>query len=208
MSARDLMDTMRSRTSVTKYTSEELDRNTIGKILEAARWAPSAGNMQSWEFIVVEDYDIKQRLAQYAYNQDHVREAPISVVVLGDKGKADSKYGDRGKDLYMVQETAAAMQNMMLMAEELGLGSAWVGAFEEEEVEDLLNIPAELRAVSIITFGYPRERPEPANKYRVTDVTYLNQYGSRLHAIYDKIVWHGVKEYTRKAKNALKEKFK
>jgi len=206
MSAKDLLETIRSRVSVKKYQKDGIDRDKVGKVLEAARWAPSAGNMQSWEFIVVDDHDIKDRLAKYAYNQTHVREAPVCIVILGDTKKARAKYNERGVELYMLQETAAAMQNMLLMAEELGLGSAWVGAFNEEEVSNLLNIPAALRPVAIVTLGYPAERPEPPNKYRVTDVTYINGYGNRIHAIYDKIVWQGAREYGRQIKNALKRK--
>ncbi len=206
MSAKDLLDTMQNRVSVKKYMDEPIDREKIGKVLEAARWAPSAGNMQSWEFIIVEDDTLKRKLSQYSYNQEHVREAPVCIVILGDEEKAKSKYEERGSNLYMIQETAASMQNMLLMAEELGLGAAWVGAFNEDSVSELLDIPSELRPMAIITLGYPRERSNPPNKYRVTDVAYMNRYGNRVHAIYDKIVWQGAREYARRAKNALKRK--
>ena len=208
MDEKELLDLMQSRTSVRHYTDEGIERETLGKILEAGRWAPSAGNMQSWEFIVVDEKKLKERLSRYAYNQEHVREAPVCIVVLGDMEKARRKYDDRGVDLYMIQETAASMQNMLLMADELGLGSAWVGAFDEDSVRDLLDIPEKLRPMAIITLGYPKERPEPSNKYRVTDVTYMNRYGKRIHAIYDKIVWHGARTYFEKAKESLKNKMK
>lgn len=208
MSAKDLLNTMRQRTSIKKYEKRGVEREKMGKVLEAARWAPSAGNMQSWEFIVVDDDDLLDQLSQFSYNQTHLRDAPSAIVILGDVEKARAKYEDRGTDLYMIQETAACMQNMMLMAEELGLATAWVGAFDEENVKDLLDIPGELRPVAIVTIGYPRERAEPANKYRVTDVTYINRYGNRVHAIYDKIVWQGTREYARRAKNAIKRKLK
>lgn len=208
MSAKDLLNTMRQRTSIKKYQQRAIEREKMGKVLEAARWAPSAGNMQSWEFIVVDDDDLLEKLSQFSYNQTHLRDAPAAIVILGDTEKARAKYEDRGVDLYMIQETAACMENMMLMAEELGLGSSWVGAFDEENVKDLLDVPAELRPMAIVTLGYPRERAEPANKYRVTDVTYINRYGNRVHAIYDKIVWQGTREYARRAKNAIKRKLK
>lgn len=204
----DLLETMQGRTSIKKYTREGVSRDKLGRILEAARWAPSAGNMQSWEMIVVEDQDLKDRLSQYAYNQEHLREAPVNIVILGDKDKARRKFGDRGVELYMIQETAAAMQNMLLMAEEIGLGTAWAGAFDEKNVADLLDIPERLRPMAIITLGHPRERPEQANKYRVTDYTYINRYGDRIHAIYDKIVWKGAREYARRAINAIKNSFR
>lgn len=199
---------MQDQVSVKKYEDRGIEKDKIGKILESARWAPSAGNMQSWEFIIVDDHDLKQKLSQYAYNQEHLREAPVCIVILGDTEKARKKYHERGEDLYMIQETAASMQNMLLMAEQLGLGASWVGAFNEENVKDLLNIPNQLRPLAIITLGHPRERPNPPNKYRVTDVTYMNGYGNRVHAIYDRIVWQGAREYLRKAKNYLKRSMK
>lgn len=207
MEPEELMGLMEERTTIKKYTSEGVDKKDLGKILEAARWAPSAGNMQSWEFIVVEDKDLRDQLAQYSYNQQHIRDAPVCIVVLGNEKIANDKYEDRG-DLYMIQENAAAMQNMMLMAEMLGLGTAWVGAFREEDVKDLLEIPHHLRPLSLITVGYPRERPRQSNKHRVTDVTYIDKYGERTHPMYDRIVWKGLAEYGRKAKNAIKEKLR
>jgi nitroreductase len=208
MSAKDLLETMQSRTSIKKYEDRGVEQDKVGKILEAARWAPSAGNMQSWEFVVVEEYDLRKKLSQYAYNQSHLREAPVCIVILADREKARRKYEERGEDLYMIQETAAAMQNMLLMAEEMGLGTAWVGAFDEENVADLLEVPDRLRPVAMVSLGYPRERPKPPNKYRVTDVTYMDKYGNRVHPIYDKIVWHGLREYARRAKNKLKRTLK
>ncbi|MCJ7450821.1 MAG: nitroreductase family protein, partial [Candidatus Nanohaloarchaeota archaeon QJJ-9] len=95
-----------------------------------------------------------------------------------------------------------------LMASSLGIGSAWVGAFEEEKVKDLLDIHKRLRPFAIITLGHPKERPEQPNKHRITDVTYMNEYGNKTHALYDKVVWEGMKEYSRRAKNKVKEKLK
>ncbi|MDY6788645.1 MAG: nitroreductase family protein [Candidatus Nanohaloarchaea archaeon] len=207
MNPDEFLETLQTRATVKKYTSEGVDRKKIGKILEAARWAPSAGNMQSWEFLIVEDQDLKDKLSEYAYNQEHLRDAPLNIVVLGNVKTAKDRYEDRG-ELYMIQENAAAMQNMLLMADMLGLGAAWVGAFQEEKVKDLLKIPEKLRPLSIITLGHPKERPRPSNKHRVSDVTYIDKYGDRTHPLYDRIVWKGLAEYGRKAKNAIKNKLK
>ncbi len=204
MDPEELLELMNSRVSIRRYTDEDLDREDIGMILEAARWAPSAGNMQSWEYIVVNDEEIKEELSRIAYNQSHVREAPVCIVVMGDKEKSERRYDDRGKNLYMVQETAAAMQNMLLMAQNLGLGAAWVGAFDEEEVKDLLEVPDNLRPLSIITVGHPAERPTVSEKKRVTENTFINRYGNRLHRIVEKREWKGLKHHFKKVKDTMK----
>ncbi len=203
-----LLDLMNSRTSIRKYTDEEIKREDLGKILEAGRWAPSAGNMQSWEFVVVEDDGLKEELSQASYNQTHVREAPVCIVVLGDHEKAERKYNERGRNVYMVQETAAAMQNMLLMAQSLDIGTAWVGAFDGEKVSDLLEVPDRLTPLAIVTLGHPNERPIQNQKKRITDVTYINTYGNRLHRVFEERDWEGVANYFSKAKKSIKEYFK
>jgi len=196
----DVFDAITTRPSITRYTNEGVERETVARLLEAARHAPSAGNMQTWEFIVVQDLDILEQLAEYAHNQPHIREAPVAIVILSDMEQAERQYGDRGRELYAIQETAAAMQNMLLEAYDQDLGAAWVGAFEEDRVSDLLDIPDRLRPVAIVTVGHPDERPEQQSKYEVSSITYMNRYGNTVHPIYDKITWKGLRHYKKKLK--------
>ncbi len=201
----DVFEAITTRASITKYTDEGVDREQIARILEAGRWAPSAGNMQTWEFIIVEDDDTQERLSQYAQNQPHVREAPVAVVILTDEERAERRYGDRGRDLYAIQETAAAMQNMLLQAHNEDLGAAWVGAFDEEHVRDLLYIPKRTRPIAIITIGHPAERPEQPTKQNLSAITYMNRYGERVAPIYDKIVWKGIRNYKDRASKKIQD---
>lgn len=200
----DVLEAITSRASITKYKNEGVEREKVARLLEAARWAPSAGNMQTWEFVLVDDDEKLERLADYAHNQPHVREAPLAIVILSDMERAERKYGDRGRELYAIQETAACMQNILLEAHEQGLGAAWVGAFDEEAVKDLLQVPERIRPVAIITVGYPAEDPEKPNKFDISAITYTNLYGERVHPLYDKIVWRGLRHYGKKAKKKLK----
>lgn len=200
----DVFEAITTRPSITRYKNEGVERENLARILEAARWAPSAGNMQSWEFVIVTDLDKLEKLSEYAHNQSHVRDAPAAIVILSDLDKAERQYGERGRELFAIQETAAAMQNMLLEAYNQDLGAAWVGAFEEERVRDLLSIPDRLRPVAIVTLGYPDERPEQPSKYKVSSMTYMNAYGNKVHPIYDKIVWRGLQHYGKK----LKQKWK
>ncbi len=201
----DVFEAITTRASITRYTEEGVDREKVARILEAARWAPSAGNMQSWEFIVVEDDDLKEKMAQHAQNQPHVREAPVVIVILADMEKAERRYGGRGRDLYALQETAAGMQNMLLQAHNENLGAAWVGAFEEEPVRDLLYIPERARPVAIITVGHPAERPEKPSKLPISNITYVNKYGKRITPVYDKLVWKGLSEYKDRASKKVRD---
>ncbi|MFB6265725.1 MAG: nitroreductase family protein [Candidatus Nanohaloarchaea archaeon] len=199
----DVLEAVTSRTSITDYEDRGVDRPKVARLLEAARWAPSAGNMQAAEYIVVQDDDVLEDLSRYAKNQPHVREAPLAIVILADMEKVERNYSDRG-ELYAIQETAAAMQNILLEAHEQGLGAAWVGAFEEQNVKELLEIPEKVRPMAIVTVGHPRSRPEQPMKYDITDVTYMNRYGNLVHPVYEKFVWRGLSHYGKKARDKLK----
>ncbi len=198
----NVFEAITSRVSITAYEDAGVEREKVARLLEAARWAPSAGNMQVTEYIIVDDDEILEQLSGYARNQPHVREAPLAIVFLADLEKAERNYEDRG-ELYALQEAAAAMQNMLLMAHDQGLGAAWVGAFDEEQVRSLLHVPDRLRPVSIVTVGYPGERPEQPRKYEITDITYQNEYGNRVHPLYEKIVWRGLRHYGKKIRRTV-----
>ncbi|MDY6766373.1 MAG: nitroreductase family protein [Candidatus Nanohaloarchaea archaeon] len=198
----DVFEAITSRVSITAYKDAGVEREKVARLLEAARWAPSAGNMQVAEYIIVEDDELLEQLATYARNQPHIREAPLALVILADVEKAERNYEDRG-ELYALQETAAAMQNALLMAHDQGLGAAWVGAFDEEDVRSLLHVPDRLRPVAIVTVGYPDERPEQPRKYEITDITYQNEYGNRVHPLYEKIVWRGLRHYGKKIRRKI-----
>ncbi|MDY6770070.1 MAG: nitroreductase family protein [Candidatus Nanohaloarchaea archaeon] len=202
----NVLEAITTRASITRYEDEGVDREQVARLLEAARWAPSAGNMQVAEYVIVEDDELLEKLSQYAHNQPHVREAPLAIVILADVEKAERQYEDRG-ELYALQETAAAMQNILLEAHEQDLGAAWVGAFDEEQVSTLLHVPDRLRPVAIVTVGHPAERAEQPNKYDITSIAYLDRYGERVHPMYEKIVWRGLRHYgkklRRKAENVL-----
>jgi SagB-type dehydrogenase family enzyme len=135
----------------------------IELLLEAARWAPSAGNLQSVEYIIVKNKETREKLAKAAYNQGQIIEAPVSIVVCCNMRKI-SPYGARGKELYTLQESGACIQNLMLEAYSLGLGTCWIGAFDEAKVKEILKISDYTRPVAIITVGYPNEKPKSSRK--------------------------------------------
>jgi nitroreductase len=171
-----------SRRSVRNYEKKDVPDELIGQILEAAIHAPSAGNLQPWEFIVVKDKTTKKELALAALRQRHVEEAPVVIVVCADPEKSSERYGERGKNLYCIQDTAAAIENMLLVANSLGLGTCWVGAFEEDEVREILNIPQRLKPVALITIGFPKVYGEVRRTPRIPfeNITWINKYGKCL----------------------------
>ena len=149
----ELFEAINLRRSVRAFTDEEVHEEEIEKLLEAARWAPSAGNIQPWSFVVVRDANIKRGLSEAALNQFFIEEAPVVIVVCADWNRSGQGYGSRGINLYCVQDTAAAVENMLLAAVALGLGACWVGAFQEDMVRVVLNVPKELRPVAIVPVG-------------------------------------------------------
>jgi nitroreductase len=169
---KDVFDAMRETHAVRQFTADQLPEPTLTRLLEAACWAPSAGNLQPWYFYVVQNADLKRRLAEVCYGQHQVAEAPTVVVVLADPARSNERYGERGAQLYCLQDTAAATQNMLLAATGLGVASCWVGGFDERQVQQLLEAPPRLRAVAVICLGYSNEADEePKERLRVADVT-------------------------------------
>ncbi|MHA1262971.1 MAG: nitroreductase family protein, partial [Candidatus Freyarchaeota archaeon] len=118
---------------------EDVSDEQVKKLLEAAIMAPSAGNMQPWDFIVVRDEGQKKALARAALGQMFVASAPVVIVVCANKPRTARRYGSRGSELYCLQDTAAATQNILLAATAMGLAGCWVGAFNEEEASRVLD---------------------------------------------------------------------
>ena len=155
----ELIEAIKGRRSIRRYQDKDVEKWKIRELIDAARWAPSAGNTQTWRFYVVENKDIKHSLYLAALKQRAVKEAPVVIVVCFDTDEMRAYYGSRGVHLYGIQDTAAAIQNLLLRAYDLGLGTCWVGAFDESEVASALNLDSHVRPVAIITVGYPAERP-------------------------------------------------
>ncbi|HEX3033173.1 MAG TPA: nitroreductase family protein [Bacillota bacterium] len=157
---KDVMDAIRQRKSVRSFKSDPIDEATLGRIMEAALQAPSGGNLQPWTFYVVFNQELRQQLARAAGNQNSVNTAPVSIVVCALPEESAARYGDRGRYLYCLQDTAAATMNLMLAAEGFGYATCWVGAFDESAVADSLGLPGGQRPVVIIPLGFSGETGE------------------------------------------------
>lgn len=153
-----ILETIKGRRSVRDFMDKEISEEVISDLIEAIRWAPSAGNLQSRKFYFILNKEIKKRLVAAALNQHFIADAPLTVVACADYRIA-YRYGERGIGLYSIQDAAASIENMLLTAYEFGLGSVWVGAFMEDEVSRILELPEHLRPVAIIPIGYPSKIP-------------------------------------------------
>ncbi len=176
----DVFEAIEARRSIRSFTDKKVSDEDVMKILDAARQAPSAGNLQPWEFIVVRDGKIKRALAEAALEQHFIEEAPVVIVACADKSRSSRRYGSRGSTLYCIQDTGAAIQNLHLAAYALGLGTCWVGSFSEAKTRKLLELPLNVRPVAIIPVGYPAEKPKPRNRRPLTDIVHFGKFGRKL----------------------------
>lgn len=169
---KDVFDCIRESHSVRNFKAEQIPEPTVTRILEAGNMAPSAGNLQPWYFFVVQDSAVKNKLAAAAFEQEQISDAPTVVVILADPARSNEKYGERGAQLYCLQDSAAAAQNILLAAEGLGIAACWVGAFDERKVQEAVEAPPRLRAVAMICLGYSDEEPKQyKERLRLNDVT-------------------------------------
>ena len=172
----ELFEAINNRRSVRAFKSDPVPEEALNRILNAAVRAPSAGNRQSREFIVVNDGVVKRYLGDAALGQRFIEEAPVTIVVCANESRSAGIYGERGKKLYCLLDAAAAVQNMLLAAHALGLGACWVGAFNDEMVAKILNLPLGIRPVAIIPLGYPGQTNQAPPKPNLKDFIHLNRY--------------------------------
>ena len=176
----NLFEAIKSRRSVRAFTQEDVSKEEVEKLIDAARWAPSAGNIQPWEFIVVRKPEIKRKLSSAALHQTFIEEAPVVIVVCANQIRSGRGYGARGVHLYCLQDTAAATQNMLLAACALGLATCWVGAFKEEEAKKALNLPKGVRPVAIIPVGHPAKKPMARSRRPISEIVHYETYKGRI----------------------------
>ena len=122
---------VRFRRSMRRFADRPVEKETLEKLVDAARYAPSAGNGQPWHFYAVQSAAMLSRLKREVYPAEWFAAVPAVIVVTLDRERAERKYQQRGLELYAFQDTSAAMQNMLLCAADLGFAACWVGAFDE-----------------------------------------------------------------------------
>jgi len=172
----EIPEAILSRKSVRAYAEKGLTDEEISTLIEAAIKAPSAGNMQPWAFVAVRDRGVKEALVEAAHGQGFVASAPVIIVVCAEPARTAPKYGDRGTNLYCLQDTAAAVENILLTAAHNRLATCWVGAFDEAMAAEALSLPEGIHPVAMIPVGYPDQEPRPRPRRPVAEVLHMDHW--------------------------------
>ena len=163
-----LIDFILTRRSIRRYEKKEIPEDVLAQIFEAGRQAPSAANKQPIRFIIVKDDEKKKGFSNLLFNR-FIGDAPVVIV-----GCADVNSLLTGK--WATLDATIAMQNMVIAAWTLGVGSCWIGAFNEEKVKELLKIPDKWKVVALVTLGYPAEQPKQRKKKAVEELFSFNSF--------------------------------
>lgn len=159
----EVFEAILKRRSIRKFKKDPIPKETIEKLKEALIWAPSAGNLQARKFYFIFNEEKKKQISEAAFGQSFIAKAPLVIVGCGDLEKI-SWYGERGKNLYIICDVSAAIENLLLLAINEGLGTCWVGAFDEKKISQILNLPRNEKPIVIVPVGYPDEKPNPPKR--------------------------------------------
>lgn len=168
-----ILNIIKRRRSVRRFDGTGIPQETMEQILEAGRWAPSGANAQPWRFIVVTNREKLAAIAGCCYykvfKSRHVGEAGAAVVICADP--------DAGSPTYVL-DAAIAGTNMTLMATSLGIGSCWIGAFEEQNLKAMLHIPERLKIIALIAFGYEVGKASVPPRLPLSSIVHYETYNA------------------------------
>jgi len=168
----EYIEFLKSRRSIRLFKDEEIDLDTILKILDVARWAPSAKNAQPWEFIVIRNKDTLRKLGELSFATRPILNAPAAIAVITDPDVAPITYHVDG---------ACVTMYILLTLHALGLGGVWINALRyQDEIRKILKIPESKVPIAIVALGKPAEKPKPKPRKELREITYLEYYGNRL----------------------------
>ncbi len=170
-----LYEVIRKRRSIREYETREVKNEKLEKVLNAARLAPSAKNIQPWKVIVVEDEGLREELAEAAYGQEHLSQAPYVIVICVNEKECYQEHGD-----YMTSfavDGAIFTDHLTLAACAEGLGTCWIAKFNERKVKELLNVPDTYRVVVMTPLGYPAEEGRDKGRKALYEILYKNSWG-------------------------------
>ncbi len=172
----DIYQAIKARTSIRKYKDRGIEDDKLNRVLDAARLAPSGKNGQPWTYIVVTDPDIRKKLVPACKGQQFVGEAPVVIVACGDESSAYQKMGGYWNSLPV--DIGISLEHLMLAATAEGLGTCWIGAFLEEDVKSILDIPEDIKVVAITPLGYPDREISPTPRKELREILMRNKWGS------------------------------
>ncbi len=166
----DFFETVRHRHSVRSYRDEPVPRERLHAVLETACAAPSAGDLQAYQVVVITDAERRAQLAAASHQQRFVREAPVSLLFCAEPARSATAFADRGAQLYAVQDATIAATYAQLAVVAAGMASTWVGDFDEAALRELLDLPDTLVPVAMLCLGYPAELPPPTPRRKLDEL--------------------------------------
>ncbi len=194
----DTLEAIKNRRSIRQQKSDKIDEETLGKVLEAARWAPSWANTQCWRFVVVTDKDVKAQLATTRPSRppgpppaagsppmpppaQPIIDAPVVIAVCAELNKSGSRpdgtpVTDKGDSWYMY-DTGLATENLCLAAHAMGLGTVIIGAFDANKANEILKVPQGFAVVVLVPLGYPAQAARPTTRKELSEITFYNHFG-------------------------------
>lgn len=176
----EFFEVIRERRSIRKYKDLPVAAETIEKILEAARMAPSWHNQQCWRFLVLTSATAREKLLDVVSDANPVKkglhQAPVVIVICGCPEESSKR---DGKEYYMA-DAAIAFEHICLAAKALGLGTCWIGGFDEGALKQILGIPETVRIVGMTPLGYPDQEPNPRPRKALSEIAFIEKWGSPL----------------------------
>lgn len=184
----ETLDAIRTRRSIRRFLDKDVEDEKLQMILESVRMAPSWANMQCWRFIVVKDRAIREKISELSYvesfmapkgfkanpSKKGIAEAPVVIVACADPEQSGVLWGQH----YYMTDMGIAAQNLLLAAHSVGLGSVFVGIFDDAQLHELLGIPSSIRIVGIFPIGYPRdEKKEGPPRKPLGEFVFYEQWG-------------------------------
>ena len=179
----DVLEAIHKRRSIRSFTDQPVPEDVLCQILEAGTWAPSAGNMQAWEFVIVKDPDARRKLVDTTdagftarggiYTQEWIMQSPVVVVICYDVKRMTGRYGHKGRTLMTIMDCMLCVENMVLTATHFGLGTCCVVGFNPLMLKELLPIPKEITPLLLLPMGYPAQNPSPPYRLPLEDLVRL-----------------------------------
>jgi len=168
----DFLELVKARYACRSYQSRPIEEEKLFRVLEAARFAPSGSNRQPWKFVMVQDQEIKRRLVRACANQRFVATAPVVIAGCGLMPDRMMSCGVPGDPV----DLAIAMEHLALAATAEGLASCWIGAFSQDEVREVLGIPATAKVIELMALGYPADTPRPKTRKPLSEIVVLDHW--------------------------------
>jgi len=170
----DIYQAIKERVSTRKYKKDQVPEESLQKILNAARLAPSGRNGQPWRFIIVRDKEAREKLMEACRGQKFVYEAPMVIVACGYEKYAYKKMGGYWNSLPV--DIGIALEHLILAAEAEGLGTCWIGAFREEDVREILRVPGDVKIVALTPLGFPDAEKKHTGRKKLEEIVMYDKW--------------------------------